>query len=117
MKKHTTVVYLIHFGRKLGNPNNPRALAQHYVGQAHDLAARLEAHRTGNGSKIMAAVTRAGIPWLCVRTWDDGTSESAIKRLHNAPRLCPVCRGEITIEMRRPGRRPMTARPISFYQR
>ncbi len=115
MKKHTTIVYLIHFSSKLGNPDNPRGQAGHYVGQAVDLAARLERHRIGNGSAIMAAVARAGISWVCVRTWEDGTSEQEIKAQKNAPRLCPVCRGEVELPAPRVvGKRvPMTQRPIS----
>ncbi len=64
MKQHTTsTVYLIHLLRPLGNPNNPRGMASHYLGFAeHDLAARLERHHAGNGSRIMAAVAKAGIP-------------------------------------------------------
>ncbi len=115
--KHTTpVVYLLHFTSPLGNPDNPRGQAMHYVGQSTALAARLEAHRLGHGAAIMAACARKGISWICVRTWNDGTSERAIKALHNAPRLCPVCNGQITIETRRPGRRPMTQRPVQFYR-
>ena len=55
MKKHTTsTVYLIHLLRPLGNPNNPRGMASHYLGFAeHDLAARLERHHAGNGSRLM----------------------------------------------------------------
>jgi hypothetical protein len=116
MPKHTTVCYLIHFITPLGNLNNKRGQASHYIGQSTALAARLEAHRLGYGAKIMAAVARAGISWSCVRTWEDGTSERALKALHNAPRLCPVCQGLVTIETRRPGRRPMAARPVDFYR-
>lgn len=118
MRQHTTpVVYLLHFTTKLGNPANPRGQAQHYIGQASDLAARLERHRLGNGAAIMAACARKGISWLCVRTWNDGTSERALKNLHNAPRLCPVCNGLVTIETARPRHRtPMTARPVDFYR-
>lgn len=119
MKHSTTTVYLIHFTRKLGNPANPRAQAQHYIGQAVDLAARLERHRAGNGAAIMAAVSRAGISWVCVRTWDDGTSEQALKAQKNAARLCPVCRGEQPLQSsgRVIGRRvPIDSHPVQFYR-
>ncbi len=116
---HSTTVYLLHFVRKLGNPSNSRGMAQHYIGFAeHDLAARLERHRAGNGSRIMAAVTKAGIPWVLARVWEGASrdDERRLKSLKHASRLCPICRGEITIETRRPGRRPMAQRPVQFYR-
>jgi hypothetical protein len=50
-----SVVYLIHFGWPLGDLDNPRAMAGHYLGTAYDLAARLRRHRTGMGAAIMRA--------------------------------------------------------------
>lgn len=44
-------IYLIHFVR-------PYKHAKHYLGWTQDLSARLTAHRTGNGSRLMAVVTR-----------------------------------------------------------
>jgi predicted GIY-YIG superfamily endonuclease len=119
MNKHTTTVYLIHFGRKLGNPASSRGQAQHYIGFAeHDLAARLERHHAGNGSRIMAAVTKAGIPWVLARTWEGGSREleRTLKSRKQASAFCPVCRGEMSVPTRRPGRRPMAERPVSFYR-
>ncbi len=41
---HSTTVYLLHFVRKLGNQDNPRGMAQHYIGFAeHDLASNVTA--------------------------------------------------------------------------
>ena len=86
-------VYLIHFDKPLGDLANPRGLAQHYLGFTDDLDARMEAHANGNGSRIMEVVSNAGISWQLVRTWDgDRSLERKLKRQHNAPRLCPVCR-------------------------
>jgi putative endonuclease len=86
-------VYLIHFDRPLGDPNNPRGQAQHYIGYADNLAERIVQHWHGNGAKIIAAAVAAGITWSCVRTWPgDRKLERKLKNLHNAPRLCPVCR-------------------------
>ncbi len=90
-------VYLLHFDRPIGNPGNPRGQARHYIGYALDLEARLEAHRQGNGSALMAAVAQAGISWQVARTWPDGDRalERQLKRLKAAPRLlCPLCRAE-----------------------
>jgi predicted GIY-YIG superfamily endonuclease len=86
-------VYLIHFETPLGDLSNPRGQAQHYLGYTDDLEARLERHREGNGSAIMAAVSEAGIGWRCVRTWEgDRTLERRLKDRHNSPKLCPVCK-------------------------
>ncbi|MBC8264184.1 MAG: GIY-YIG nuclease family protein [Anaerolineales bacterium] len=88
-------VYLIHFERPIGNLSNPRGQAQHYIGYARDLGARVKAHRSGNGSKIMAAVTQAGVAWEIVRTWEGGRElERQLKRQKNAPRFCPICKPE-----------------------
>jgi hypothetical protein len=109
-----TTVYLLHFERSIGNQDNPHGRAQHYLGSADNLAARLERHRLGNGSKLMAAVAQAGINWLCVRTWEgDRDLERRLKARKNAPKdLCPICRGEQPAPpVRRPGRRvPMGER-------
>ncbi len=86
-------VYLIHFDTPLGDFANSRGQAQHYLGYTDDLESRMEAHRSGNGSRIMEVVGEAGIPWRLVRTWDGGRDlERKLKRQHNSPRLCPVCR-------------------------
>ena len=90
-----STVYLIHFDAPLGDVSNPRGQARHYLGYTEALAARLEAHRSGNGSAIMAAVARRGITWRLARTWEGGRDlERRLKRWHNSPRLCPICRGE-----------------------
>jgi len=87
------MVYLIHCDVPLGDLNNPRGRAQHYLGYTDDLEARLEAHRSGNGSAIMAAVADAHTPWRVVRTWEGGRNlERRLKCQHNAPRLCPLCK-------------------------
>jgi len=89
-------VYLLHFARPLGDLSNPRGQAQHYLGYADDLEARLEAHRKGNGSLIMRAVKEAGISWELVRTWKGGRSlERQLKRQHNSPRFCPICNNPV----------------------
>ncbi len=90
-----STVYLIHFDRPLGNLNNPRGQARHYLGYSDDLEARLERHREGNGAAIMAAVARAGIDWTVVRTWNgDRGLERKLKNRHNSPQLCPICQSD-----------------------
>jgi hypothetical protein len=96
-------VYLLHFDRKIGNPDNPRAQAQHYIGWTSDLASRIASHlraerptpgRNGTFPAIVAAVNRAGIGWQVAATWP-GTPlvERQMKRRKNAPRCCPICKG------------------------
>ena len=86
-------VYLIHFDKPLGDLANTRGQAQHYLGFTDDLDARMEAHASGNGARLMEVVNEAGISWQLVKTWDGGRGlERKLKRQHNTPRLCPVCR-------------------------
>lgn len=78
-------VYLIHF-------NRPLAHARHYIGSTDDLERRLHEHEQGNGSKLMAAVGRAGITWRLARTWPgDRAWERRLKRYKKSHRLCPIC--------------------------
>jgi len=123
MKKSTTsTVYLIHLLRPLGNPNNRRGMASHYIGFAeHDLAARLERHRVGNGSRLMHAVAAAGIPWVLARTWEEGSREleRKLKSRKQASAFCPICRGEQEPPAggRVIGKRvPLDSRPVQFYR-
>lgn len=87
-------VYLIHFQTPIGNTDNPRAQAQHYLGSCETgrLQQRLLEHRQGNGAAIMRAVHDAGIPWTVTRTWH-GTREleRTLKAEHNNRMLCPLC--------------------------
>jgi len=116
MQHDSITVYLIHLSRKIGNPANPRGQAQHYIGSACDLAARLESHRKGLGSKLMAAVAQAGISWSCVRVWVNvpRSFERELKSKKHAQRFCPVCQGLV----QQPGgrvigrRAPMIERPV-----
>jgi len=82
-------VYLIHF-------LTPYKHARHYLGYTEDLEQRLQAHRTGNGARLMEVVTDAGIDWELARTWEgDRSLERRLKQGKNACKwLCPICRGE-----------------------
>jgi hypothetical protein len=96
MSKSKGTVYLIHFDRPLGDVTNPHGTAQHYIGFANGdgLEARLEAHRSGNGARIMAAVEREGIGWQVVKTWPgDRDLERRLKCQKHAARFCPICQG------------------------
>lgn len=79
-------IYLLHF-------DAPLAHAQHYVGYAEDLDARIERHRKGNGARLVAVFAERGVGFTVARTWPgDRTKERRIKNQKNAPRLCPICR-------------------------
>ncbi len=83
------IVYMLHF-------KVPLAHARHYIGfcEFGNLERRLEQHRKGNGSRIMAAVEAAGIGWELAETWEnvDRNFERRLKRRNGAARFCPICR-------------------------
>ena len=68
--------------------------ARHYLGYTENLEARLAAHRTGNGSPLVAAAVGDGIGFQLAATWPGGrTEERRPHRYRNSPRrLCPICR-------------------------
>jgi predicted GIY-YIG superfamily endonuclease len=81
----TGTVYLLHFDR-------PYRHAAHYTGFATNLAARLAAHATGHGARLLAVIHAAGIGWTLARTWPGTRSdERALKRQGGASRRCPLC--------------------------
>ncbi len=78
--------YLIHF-------DTPYKHARHYLGYSHDLAARLAAHQSGAGARLMEVINQAGITWQLARTWRGGRDlESRLKRQHSGVKLCPICK-------------------------
>jgi predicted GIY-YIG superfamily endonuclease len=79
--------YLIHFSRRWRHNG-------HYIGwTSKPLAERIEAHRRGNGAKLMRIIRREGIDWEVARTWPDVTvfREKQLKRKGGASRMCPLC--------------------------
>src|SRR5918912_995489 len=80
--------YLLHFEQPYRSGRHPGA--QHYVGFANDIQRRLETHRRGWGSPLVAAVLAAGIEVRLVRTWP-GADRHFERKLHNrqGSRLCP----------------------------
>lgn len=86
-------VYLLHFDRPIGNPDNPRAMAQHYLGWAAILSSRLRDHRSGSGAAITKALRDQGIDFTLVRVWKAGrTFERELKNRKKARQLCPFCK-------------------------
>lgn len=111
-------VYLLHLDQPIPRGVSPAGkplMAQHYIGVADNLEARLEEHRHttwapldepeatqkggtrrghvhGAGSVLIAFANFLGIPWQLARTWDGGRSlERKLKNRKCAPRLCPIC--------------------------
>lgn len=81
-------IYLIHFERRYKH-------AAHYMGWTEDLDARIERHRRGAGARLMEVVTRAGIGWSVVRTWQNVTRhEERRMKGRSLAYLCPVCKEE-----------------------
>ncbi len=79
-------VYLLHFDRRYRH-------AGHYIGWTTDLDARLAQHRAGEGARLLAVITAAGIGWSLARTWPRSTRarERSIKKQGGAARSCPTC--------------------------
>jgi predicted GIY-YIG superfamily endonuclease len=89
MAKSPGVVYLLHLDR----PLSPLHTAQHYLGWAARLAPRLAHHEAGTGARFTAVAIERGIAWTVARTWEgDRVLERRLKRRHEGPRLCPICR-------------------------
>jgi predicted GIY-YIG superfamily endonuclease len=82
------VVYLIHFGKRYHH-------AGHYVGFTDDVDRRMSEHRTGAGSRLLAAVAAAGVPFAVAFTWLRASRafERKVHRYKKTPRLCPICTG------------------------
>lgn len=82
-------VYLIHFDKKFHH-------AQHYIGYTDiNVLDRIARHLQGHGSRLLRAVTNAGIKIKLVRTWTGNkTLERKLKNQKNAKRLCPICKGK-----------------------
>jgi hypothetical protein len=87
------MVYLLCFDTKLKH-------AKHYIGfvnNAEGLDARMKKHRNGSGSKLMAAVAKAGIEFTIARLWAnaDRSFERKLKNHNNSKRFCPICNGSV----------------------
>lgn len=92
MQPQFSQVYLLHFDEPIGNRENPRAMAQHYIGYADHLGRRIAEHLTGRGAKITQELHRRGIGFDIARTWSgDRSFERRLKNRKNARALCPIC--------------------------
>lgn len=108
-------VYLLHFDEPIA-PG--RHTAQHYIGHADDLAARIQTqqlgrrrNRLGNPTgcaRIVEVAHERGIGFRVVRVWVGGYElERRLKSRHAGPRLCPICNAAV-----RPGLFELTAEQI-----
>ena len=84
------MVYLLCFDKKFKH-------AKHYIGFAENqrtFEARMKHHAKGQGSRLMAAVAKAGIGFCVSRTWPDGDRnfERKLKNRKEASALCPHCK-------------------------
>jgi hypothetical protein len=84
-----SVIYLLHFDRSYKH-------ARHYLGWTSNLEQRLERHRAGRGSPLIAAAVADGIEFRLAATWaGDRHEERPLHRYKNSgARLCPICRAE-----------------------
>lgn len=82
------LIYLLHFERPISEAHR----AQHYIGWALDLPARLALHRAGRGARLTQVAVARGIDFEVVRIWE-GTRdfERQLKNGKRGPRLCPIC--------------------------
>lgn len=87
-------VYLLHL--EPGLPVTGTRVARHYLGfTEREVEDRVAQHVARRGSPLVAAVIAAGGTVTVQRTWSDADRnfERALKRRHEAPRLCPHCVG------------------------
>lgn len=92
-------VYVLHFVNRFLGPKR-LAHAGHYIGYCgRGLDSRMTYHRSGRGSRLLAAVMSAGGDFVVALALPgDRRLERALKNAKDAPRrFCPVCRGEATI--------------------
>jgi predicted GIY-YIG superfamily endonuclease len=88
------IVYLIHAERGLHCTGN--RYAQHYIGYSSDMMmfhCRMNHHRSGDGARLVRGFNEAGIAWMPVRIWEEGSRsfERYLKKRRNHPKLCPIC--------------------------
>jgi predicted GIY-YIG superfamily endonuclease len=78
-------IYLLHFER-------PYHHARRYLGWTTNLTARLDAHTTGRGARLITVITHHGIGFTLARTWTGTrTRERRLKNQGGHTRHCPLC--------------------------
>lgn len=92
-------VYLLHFIDPDTGRSQRYGHAAHYAGwTSWDVPGRVDYHVRGRGSRLMAAVSAAGVGAVIARTWT-GTKhdERRLKRRGSLCRSCPVCREDARV--------------------
>lgn len=88
-RKKTTspgTVYLIHLAEPIAGH------AQHYIGWAKHLEARIKHHHARTGARLLQVAVDLHIDFQVVRTWEgDRHFERKLKNRKNARHMCPVC--------------------------
>jgi putative endonuclease len=101
MSARNGTIYLLHYSDPIGDPQNPRGQARHYLGwcESRRLDTRLGQHADGRGAALTRAFVRAGRVFVLARTWK-GTrdDERRLKNRKEAPKLCPYCKGRYNLE-------------------
>ena len=92
--KNPGTVYLIHFERPYkAKTGAMKKQAQHYIGWAKDLEARIAEHRASRGARLIEIVNADGIHWDVVQTWTgDRKLERQLKNRKKSRCFCPACR-------------------------
>lgn len=87
-------LYILCLDRPIGNPDNTRGLAKHYLGFAIDVQARVATHAAGRGQALTAAAVEQGIGWsVFYRSGTPGLERWLKAHYKKTPRLCPRCCG------------------------
>jgi predicted GIY-YIG superfamily endonuclease len=83
-------LYLVHFGRPIGSR---RHQAQHYIGWAQDVDARIGEHLAGRGARILAYVASQDIAVVTyvLATGATRADERRVKRHRHHAHYCPLC--------------------------
>ena len=89
----STVVhlYLFHFNAPLGNLQNRRAQASHYVGFAEDLDSRIAKQLAGKGAKLVAAALVKGLIFELYHWPACLATEKLVKKTKKTALYCPAC--------------------------
>lgn len=87
-------LYLLCFDQVIGNRENTRAMAKHYLGWSIDLTHRLAEHAAGRGQPLTAAAVEKKIGWQVFYRFGTPNLERYLKgHYKQANRLCPRCAG------------------------
>lgn len=89
-------VYVLHFSKPVGTK---RQQAQHYIGWASDVDARIAAHRQGKGARLTQVAVERGCELEVAQVIPGVTRdfERTLKNRGSGHRNCAICRGGVPI--------------------